>query len=163
MTTEVCGLHFSKHGCVTFAYAMTCENYRKRFGITFGNMRTNGSHTKLPVFDKNGKIIQHVYFKAAVKQLINNTERGAMGDDVYFLLKNGDVVRSKFKNLKSKHSNGTTFNSALTEEVFVGYNGRKATLFDVYDHKMCFVFNSRVLEVTSIRHLLRASLTIDHL
>ena len=148
MTKEIYALQFSKHHCVVFAYAIATEN-SSYFETTF----KNGSATKLPILDKNGDITNHVDFKARVKQLINNTERGdEVGDDVYFLLTNGDLVKSKFKDLKSKSDESINPIHVLSEEQYNRHNDKKMiTLLDVYDNKLCVVFNDRLLLVTSVR------------
>ena len=97
-TDGVVGLQLSKHQYVMFAYAFATENRSY-----FKNVQKVGTTTKMPIFDKEGKLLRHVGFNAPVTHVINNTwntGKDMEGEDVYFLLENGDVLRSKCKKLE---------------------------------------------------------------
>lgn len=145
-TNEIGGLQFGKHDSVIFAYALTAENHSD-----VKNKQKYEGEVRLPIFDRNGEILQHVSFKAAVSNVINNIEKEkSKDDDVYFLLGNGDVVRSKYNTLLHKSNNGdesACSNHNMLETVFVSSDDKKVTRFDAFNNKMCFVFNERSVEV----------------
>jgi hypothetical protein len=156
-TTGILGVQFSRHQSVIFAYAFISDDHNY-----FDNVQNGGSKLKLPILDKNGKIVKHLDFKAMVRNIVNNTwniGKGNAGDDIYFLLETGDVLRSKGKELEEVGEADTDFTDTMMEKVFVSRKGKKVTSFDVYDDKICFILNQRFLEISSTDDLLTDRLT----
>ena len=139
-------LQQSKHKDVMFAYASPFEGQEclQKFGEDDNKMKN------FPIYDLSGNISHYIRFNSNVKNVINNTwhtKDGKMEKEcVYFLLENGDLHRFSWEKL-AKPEKGMFLTDETRQVIASNGDGRKITLVDLHDSKLCLVYNRRVLEV----------------
>ena len=107
------------------------------------NLSNEIQEIKLPIYEKDGKLLTHILFNSIVRAVIDKVEgcEDVLTEDyIYFLLEKGDVVRTTTKTLLShKFNDGNSSRNidSIIEEVYISSDDKKVTRFDAYNKIMC--------------------------
>ena len=95
------------------------------------NLSNEIQEIKLPIYEKDGKLLTHILFNSIVRAVIDKVEgcEDVLTEDyIYFLLEKGDVVRTTTKTLlsnKFNDSNSSRNTDSILEEVYISSDDKK--------------------------------------
>ena len=95
------------------------------------NLSNEIQEIKLPIYEKDGKLLTHILFNSIVRAVIDKVEgcEDVLNEDyIYFLLEKDDVVRTTTKTLLShKFNDGNSIRNidSIIEEVYISFDDKK--------------------------------------
>ena len=124
------------------------------------NLGNDIQEIKLPIYEKDGKLLTQILFNSIVRAVIDKVEgcEDVLTEDyICFLLEQADVVRTTTRALlshKFDDRNGSRNIDSIMEEVYIRSDDKKVTRFDACNKILCFVLMSALLSSVHTRNVL---------